>query len=80
MIKPDLTKIKRVLIIRARAIGDVILTTPMIRALRKALPGAEIDYLVEPFVEPVLTGNPYLTNIILFKRHSPKKELPAVPS
>jgi heptosyltransferase III len=78
MIKPDLSKVKRVLIIRARAIGDVILTTPMIRAVRKALPDAEIDYLVEPFAEPVLSGNPYLTNIILLSRHSPKKELPSV--
>lgn len=78
MNKPDLTKVKRVLIIRARAIGDVILTTPMIRALRKALPNAEIDFLVEPFAEAALTGNPNLTNIILFKRHNPKKELPSV--
>jgi ADP-heptose:LPS heptosyltransferase len=78
MIKPDLAKVKRVLIIRARAIGDVILTTPMIRAIRKSLPNAEIDYLVEPFAEPALSGNPNITNIILFKRHDPKRELPSV--
>lgn len=80
MNKPDLKKVKRVLIIRARAIGDVILTTPMIRAIRKALPDAEIDYLVEPFAEPALSGNPNLTNIVLFKRHDPKRELPSVTS
>lgn len=78
MNKPDLSKVKRVLIIRARAIGDVILTTPMIRAIRKALPDAEIDFLVEPFAAPALYNNPYLTNVILLKRHSAKKELPAV--
>jgi ADP-heptose:LPS heptosyltransferase len=74
----DLTKVRRILIIRARAIGDVILTTPFIRAIKKALPNAEIDFLVEPFAEPALRGNPYLHNIIIFKRYSPEKELPAV--
>ena len=78
MNKPDLTKVKRVLIIRARAIGDVILTTPMIRAIRKALPDAEIDFMVEPFAAPALEGNPYISNIILLKRHKMKKELPSV--
>jgi ADP-heptose:LPS heptosyltransferase len=74
----DLSKVHRVLIIRARAIGDVILTTPMIRAVRRALPDAEIDFLVEPFAEPALRGNPHLSNIVLLKRYSVKKELPNV--
>ncbi len=78
MKKVDLSQVRKVLIIRARAIGDVILTTPFIRAIKKALPQAEIDYLVEPFAEPVLRGNPYISNIILFKRYSHKRELPAV--
>ncbi len=74
----DLRKIKKILIIRPRAIGDVILTTPFIRALKKAIPEAKIDYLLEPFVAPVLYGNPNINKILVFNRQSRKKELPAV--
>lgn len=74
----DLKKIKKILIIRPRAIGDVILTTPFIRALKKAFPDAIIDYLLEPFVAPVLYGNPYINKILVFKRYNQKKELPGV--
>ncbi|MCX8093905.1 MAG: glycosyltransferase family 9 protein, partial [Candidatus Goldbacteria bacterium] len=76
--KIDLNLIKKVLIIRPRAIGDVILTTPFIRALKKSIPDAQIDYLLEPFVAPVLYGNPYISRILVFNRKSKKKELPAV--
>lgn len=76
--KIDLKKIKKILIVRPRAIGDVILTTPLIRALKKALPDSTIDYLLEPFVAPVLYGNPNINKILVFRRHSAKKELPAV--
>lgn len=74
MKKIDLSKVKKVLIIRPRAIGDVVLTTPFIRALRKALPQAQIDYVVEPFASKALEGNPHLNNIYVFDRHKMKKE------
>ncbi len=74
----DLKKIKKILIIRPRAIGDVILTTPFIRAIKKSIPDAKIDYLLEPFVAPVLYDNPYINKILVFNRQLPKKELPAV--
>lgn len=74
----DLKQIKKILIIRPRAIGDVILTTPFIRNLKKTMPDAKIDFLLEPFVAPVLYGNPNINNILVFKRYAPKKELPAV--
>ncbi|HRU39421.1 MAG TPA: glycosyltransferase family 9 protein, partial [Candidatus Goldiibacteriota bacterium] len=78
MKKPDLKNVRRVLIIRTRAIGDVILTTPFIRAVKKAMPQAEIDYLVEPFAEPALRGNPNLSNIFTIKRQAIKKDPPNV--
>ncbi len=74
----DLKKIKKILIIKPRAIGDVILTTPFLRALKKAMPDSTIDYLLEPFVAPALYGNPNINKILVFNRHSAKNELPAV--
>ncbi len=74
IIQINKSKIKKILILRPRAIGDVILTTPFIRNLRKEFPDAQIDYVVEEFVKPVLEGNPYISNIIILKRHKLKKE------
>lgn len=53
----------RFLIIRLSSIGDIILTTPLIRALRKAYPNSLIDYLVkEEFLE-LLQNNPHIDNV-----------------
>ncbi len=68
------SKIKKILIIRPRAIGDVILTTPFIRTLRKEFSDAKIDYLAEEFVRPVLEGNPNISEIKILKRYSLNKE------
>jgi heptosyltransferase-3 len=43
----------------------VVLTTPVIRALRRARPDAHLTYLVEPQAAPVVTGNPHLNEIVV---------------
>lgn len=79
MKKIDAAAIRRILIIKPRAIGDVILTTPFIRALKKNMPQAKIDFMIEPFAAPVIEGNPNINKIILMHRHkNPAKELAAV--
>ena len=60
----------KILLVRLRLIGDVVLTTPLIRALRRHHPDAEISYLVEPPAAPVLEGNPHLTDVIVAERSS----------
>jgi lipopolysaccharide heptosyltransferase II len=55
----------RVLAIRLRLIGDVVFTTPVIRALRRQFPDAHLSYVVEPAAEPVVRGNPHLNAIIV---------------
>src|SRR6266545_7716099 len=62
--------VKHVLIVRLRSIGDTVLTTPSIYALKRFLPGARIDILLEDWVAPVLDGFPYVDNIITLKRGS----------
>ena len=49
--------IKRVLLIRLRSIGDTVLSTPSITALKRFVPDADIDILVEDWVAPVLAGH-----------------------
>ena len=48
--------IRRVLVVRLRSIGDTVLATPSLIALRRFLPDVEIDILLEDWVAPVLDG------------------------
>jgi ADP-heptose:LPS heptosyltransferase len=43
----------------------VVLTTPIIRAIRRARPGSHLSYLVEPPAAPVVIGNPNLDEVIV---------------
>ncbi len=58
---------KTILIIKSGAIGDVLMTTPFIRALRKRFPSAEIDYLTGEESAKVLEGNKNISNVIAVK-------------
>ena len=55
----------RILLVRPRLIGDVILTTPAIRAIRRCFPDAELIYLVESLAAPVVAVNPHLTEVLV---------------
>src|SRR5512137_2816374 len=54
----------RILIISLRRIGDLLLTTPLIRSLRRAWPGSEIDVLVFANTAGILAGNPDINRVI----------------
>jgi heptosyltransferase-2 len=58
----------KILLIRLRLIGDVVFTTPAIRALRRTFPDAHLAYLVEPAALPVVAGNPDLDEVIAVPR------------
>jgi len=51
------------------ALGDVLMTTPLVRQLRKALPDAQIDYLTGRGCVPVLDGNPHVDRVVAFDEH-----------
>ena len=50
----------RVLVVALRRLGDVLLTTPLIRSVKRAFPDAAIDALVFAGTEGILAGNPDL--------------------
>jgi heptosyltransferase III len=54
----------RVLVVILRRLGDVLLTTPLIRSLKRAYPQATIDALVFAGTEGILAGNPDLAAVI----------------
>jgi heptosyltransferase-3 len=64
----DWSKVRKVLLVRLRSIGDTVLSTPSLFALRRFLPEAEIDILVEDWVAPVLDNHPHLDNVVVLER------------
>jgi heptosyltransferase-2 len=61
----------RLLVIRLSSIGDILLTTPILRAIKAAVQSAEIDFLTKPTFTPLLQGNPNLTNIFTTEKFKP---------
>lgn len=53
----------KILILRFSSIGDIVLTTPVIRCLKKQLPGATIHYLTKPAYKSILEHNPYIDHV-----------------
>lgn len=54
---------KKILIIRFSSIGDIVLTTPVIRCLKEQLVDAEVHYLTKKGFKGILEHNPYLSKI-----------------
>lgn len=59
---------KKILIIQLRQLGDVLLTTPVIKPLKERFPEATISFLTEKNASDILSGNSYLDEIITIKR------------
>lgn len=58
----------KILIIRMSSIGDIVLTSPIVRSLKQAKPDTEIHFLVKPQFEPVVQYNPFIAKIHTLKK------------
>ncbi len=59
---------QKLLIIRLSSIGDVILTSPVLAAIKKKYPDARIDFVVMKPFKDAISGNPHIDNLILFDK------------
>ncbi|MCX7661790.1 MAG: hypothetical protein N2Z79_03800, partial [Candidatus Omnitrophica bacterium] len=59
---------KRILISRTDKIGDVILSTPVIKAIREGYPHSYLAMMVSPSAREILEENPYLDKIIILDK------------
>ncbi len=57
---------KKILVIQLRRLGDVILTTPALSALKKKFPGATLDFLVEAPGAEAVAGHPAIDEILTY--------------
>lgn len=65
---PDLSGVKRVLVIKMRHHGDVLLTSPLFSNLKKALPEASIDAFIYKDTLAMLEGHPAISEYLLYDR------------
>jgi lipopolysaccharide heptosyltransferase II len=67
----------RILLVRFSSIGDLLLTTPLLRALRVRHPSARITMVVREDMAETLRHNPRLSSLVTWRRGSPLGELAA---
>jgi ADP-heptose:LPS heptosyltransferase len=72
--RTDPSRFRKVLLIRLRRIGDIILTTPAVRALRTALPLAELVYVVEEPYRKLVEGNPDIDRVVAVPKGPSRRE------
>lgn len=71
-VRPDWrTRAHRVLFLRHDRIGDMILTTGILRAIATSHPTIRLDVLASPSNAPVIRHEPYLNEVVVFDRHAP---------
>lgn len=59
---------QRILIVNPFGIGDVLFSTPLVHAVRRAFPQCHLTYLCNRRVEPILSGNPYINELFVHER------------
>ncbi|MBK6730588.1 MAG: glycosyltransferase family 9 protein [Bacteroidetes bacterium] len=60
---------KKILIIRFSSIGDIVLTTPIVRCIKLQLPDVELHYLTKKVYASILTANPHIDKVIVLEKH-----------
>lgn len=69
---------QKILVVRLSSLGDILLTTPLIRSLKKINPKLEIHFVLREEYKDVLLHNPFISKLITLKRedsNSTKKEI-----
>ena len=68
-------RLNRILIIRFSSVGDVVLSSLLVRVLRRHFPHSQIDYLIKAEFGDLVKYNPYLTQVIPFLKEQSFAEL-----
>jgi heptosyltransferase-2 len=68
--------VRRVLVVRQDKLGDLLLTTPVATALKKAIPDCHITYMIRPLLQDVIQNNPNIDAICYTTYRPPVSEFP----
>ena len=65
----DKSQINRILVITLSNIGDIVLTTPVLKALKEEFPGARMDVMVGPAGREIFERDPAVFKLVIYDRH-----------
>lgn len=68
------SNIKNILIVRLSSLGDVLLTTPMIKDTKSAYPNATVNFVVQNTYEDIIKYNPNIDQLFLYDRNFSEEE------
>jgi len=68
----NLKNVKKLLIIRLSSLGDILLTTPLIRSIKKQYPQISIDFILKEQYRDILKHNKFITNMLLYEKDEDK--------
>src|SRR5258708_38189880 len=57
----------KILVVQPSWVGDAVMATPTLRALRELFPSAEISYLLRRYVKEIYTGMPWCDRLITYR-------------
>ena len=57
----------KILVVQPSWVGDAVMATPTLRALRELYPRAEISYLLRRYVKPIYSGMPWWDRLITYR-------------
>src|SRR3954463_7691138 len=58
---------QKILVVQPSWVGDAVMATPTLRALRSLYPQAEIAYLLRRYVKPIYTGMPWADRLVTYR-------------
>src|SRR4051794_15281864 len=64
---PPMSDPARILVVQPSWVGDAVMATPTLRALRERFPKAEISYLMKRYVKPLYVGMPWADRLITYR-------------
>jgi heptosyltransferase-2 len=64
---PDTELFRKILVVQPSWVGDAVMATPTLRAIRKLYPEAEISYLLRRYVKPIYNGMPWADQLISYR-------------
>lgn len=70
-----LSNVNNLLIIRLSSLGDILLTTPLIRSIKNKYPSITIDFIVREEFKDAVESNIYLDNVYVYYREKPNTDL-----
>jgi heptosyltransferase-2 len=73
--RPQKNYFKKILVVRTDRIGDVVLSTPVLKGLRDNFPQSHIAVMVSPQAREIVEDNPYINEVIVYDKDKKDKGL-----